>query len=527
VITTGLGLDARVHADAQQLLITSIVARLRQGGQIEGTVALDHWLPPVPGGAEMQPSGMHVMRASGTKVSRTPIQLAADAITIPVNGKVTAQFKNVTVDTILDMVGVAPFQRLGLDAMVNGPADATWVKGDVLTLSVVSTLDVTPSGKPQAGEVATSGIIDGTYTQRDGAVDLRKLVVHTPASEVEAHGKLGAYPMTSPSALFVDARSRNLGEFDTIFTKLGLTLNGKTGIAALPVNLAGQADFHGSWAGSLTYPRLAGTLKATQIAMEMPSAAGVKAGPPNFLRWDTVEATGSYSEERIAIEHGLLRRGKTEIALDGTLSAVPAKLPEYDLNSPLRMHLRATKLGMDDLLPFTGQLPLTGTMDAQLDLSGQRLRSAGGAHPRPGLDGQPGAEARFDLGRRGHRQDFGDRQLRFEVAPLPGGRQGSRYRCSAHRGAASARIGADWHVGVLGGWFGHGGRSAPGRPRGHELPGPERGADGRAGADRAHRQPAGYLRRNLAAGDSRTGAARSDRSEQGLYDPGRSPVFPV
>ena len=378
VITTGLGLDARVHADAQQLLITSIVARLRQGGQIEGTVALDHWLPPVPGGAEMQPSGMHVMRASGTKVSRTPIQLAADAITIPVNGKVTAQFKNVTVDTILDMVGVAPFQRLGLDAMVNGPADATWVKGDVLTLSVVSTLDVTPSGKPQAGEVATSGIIDGTYTQRDGAVDLRKLVVHTPASEVEAHGKLGAYPMTSPSALFVDARSRNLGEFDTIFTKLGLTLNGKTGIAALPVNLAGQADFHGSWAGSLTYPRLAGTLKATQIAMEMPSAAGVKAGPPNFLRWDTVEATGSYSEERIAIEHGLLRRGKTEIALDGTLSAVPAKLPEYDLNSPLRMHLRATKLGMDDLLPFTGQLPLTGTMDAQLDLSGP-LHAVGGS----------------------------------------------------------------------------------------------------------------------------------------------------
>lgn len=379
VIATGLGMDARVHADAQQLLVSSIQFRLRQGGQIEGAVALDHWLPPVPGGAEMQPSGMHVMRAPGAKVSRTPIQPAADAITIPVNGKVTSQFKNVTVDTILDMVGVAPFQRLGLDGMVNGPANATWVKGDVLTLSVVSTLNVTPSGRPQAGEVATGGIIDGTYTQRDGAVDLRKLVVHTPASEVEAHGKLGAYPLASPSAMYVDFHSHNLGEFDTILRKLGLSRNGKTGTAALPVALAGQADFHGSWAGSLSGPRLAGNLNATQVAMEMPPAAGVKAGPPNFLRWDTVEATGSYSEERIVIEHSLLRRGKTEIALDGTLSAAPAKLLQYDLNSLLRMHLRAAKVGMDDLLPLTGQqLPLTGTLDAQLDLSGP-LHAVGGS----------------------------------------------------------------------------------------------------------------------------------------------------
>jgi translocation and assembly module TamB len=378
VIATGVGLDARVHADAQQLLINSILFRLRQGGQIEGTVALDHWLPPVPGGAEMQPSNLHVLRAPGAKVSRTPIQLAADAITIPVNGKVTAKFKDVSLDTILDMVGVAPFQRLGLDALINGPADANWVKGDVLTLAVVSTLNVTPSGRPQASEVGTSGIVEGTYTQRDGAVDLRKLVVHTPASEIEAHGKLGAYPMTSPSALYVDAHSRNLGEFDTIFRKLGLSLNGKTGTAALPVNLAGQADFHGSWAGSLTNPRLAGTLKATQIAVEMPSSSDAKAAPLKSLRWDTVEATGSYSAERIAIEHGLLRRGNTEIALDGTLSATPAKLPEYDANSPLRMHLRAAKVGIDDLLPFTGALPLTGTLDAQLDLSGP-LHAVGGS----------------------------------------------------------------------------------------------------------------------------------------------------
>ncbi len=80
-----------------------------------------------------------------------------------------------------------------------------------------------------------AGLVDGTYTQRDGAVDLRKLDLHTPASQLEAHGHLGAYPLTSPSALAVDFHSRNLGEFDTVLRDLGLTRNGKTGTAALPV----------------------------------------------------------------------------------------------------------------------------------------------------------------------------------------------------------------------------------------------------------------------------------------------------
>ena len=59
---------------------------------------------------------------------------------IPVNGKVTAQFKNVTLDTILDMVSQPPFQRLGISALVNGPAIATWSNGDVRTLSVAANL---------------------------------------------------------------------------------------------------------------------------------------------------------------------------------------------------------------------------------------------------------------------------------------------------------------------------------------------------------------------------------------------------
>ena len=68
--------------------------------------------------------------------------------------------RNVSLDTLLDMVGSAPYQRLGIDARVNGPANAVWVKGDNRTLSVVATLNLSPSGQPVPGEAPSSGLIE-------------------------------------------------------------------------------------------------------------------------------------------------------------------------------------------------------------------------------------------------------------------------------------------------------------------------------------------------------------------------------
>jgi translocation and assembly module TamB len=378
----GVQLDTHIHADPQHLLFTSVVARLQQGGQLEGTVVLEHWLLPNPGAAVIQPGGIGVARAAGDRKPVGPFRPAPPVI--PVNGKVTAQLKGVALDTILDIVGQPPFQRLGLDARMTGPATATWTNGDDRTLVVAATLNVNPSGQSVAGEVPTNGLIDGTYTQRDGAVDLRKLDVHMSSSQLEARGHLGAYPLTSRTALAVDFHTSNLWEFDKVLRDLGLNRYGKTGTAALPATLAGQGDFHGSWTGSLVSPRLAGSVKATQLAIELLPIQPVQkdqplkpqAIQPRFVGWDTVEASGSYSAERIAVEHGLLRRGKAEIALNGALVAVsgnaaPRKGPVYDANSALHLRLRASKVSVDDLLPITGQkLPFTGELGAQLQLDG-------------------------------------------------------------------------------------------------------------------------------------------------------------
>jgi translocation and assembly module TamB len=370
VVATGVRLDARVHADSAQLLVTSIIARLREGGEIHGDLSLMPWLPVAPEAGAQQKAGANKNGHS------TTVQSSSNEITIPVNGKVTAQFKGVALDTLLEMVSRQPFQHLGFDTLLNGLATALWSNGDVRTLSVETLMNLIPRAKASQGKTPAGGLLDATYTQRDGAVEVRKLLLRTPASQLEAHSHLGAYPMNSPTALAIDFHSQNLGEFDTVLRDLGLKRHGKSGTAALPVSLNGQAEFHGSWSGSLVDPRIAGTAKATQLTVELAAKSNSGTSHPQPLRLDAAEATGSYSAALIELSRGLLRRGNAELILSGSLAAGSSargsvSKPSFDTNSMVHLRLHAARLNVDDLRPYIGRnLPVTGAFDAQLQVDG-------------------------------------------------------------------------------------------------------------------------------------------------------------
>ncbi len=393
VNATGLRLDCHVHADASQLSITSIVARLRQGGQLEGAVLLRNWLPPIPAANRLQPSGLSAVRATGNR-DIAPRHLPPPMI--PVDGKVIAQFNAVSLDALMDMVGQGPFQRLGFDTLLDGPATATWTHGDTNTLVVEGSLNLHPSARPVAGEVPLNGAIRGTYMQRNGSVEVQNLALHMPGSQFTANGHLGAYPLDSPSALNVEFHSHNLAEFDAVLRDLGLKHNGKAGAAALPVALTGQADFQGTWGGSLVNPHIAGNLDATQVALELPATSKDPSAPPRILQMDSVQAEGSYSAARIAIDHALLQRGSSSLALSGTLQAATGAqghASAFDANSALQAHLTANSIRLDMLRPFLGtSLPVTGMASAQLQINGQlgEPDGSGTVDVRDGsLEGQP------------------------------------------------------------------------------------------------------------------------------------------
>jgi len=397
VNATGVQLDANVHADKKRLLISSIVARLRRGGQIEGVVDLSPWL----GGAPATATVVAAAPVSGGGRNNRKIAPVPPS-TIPMNGKVTANFRDVALDTILDMVSVPPFQRLGIDSLVNGPATATWNNGDNNSVAVTVALMLKPSGHPSAGEVGGTGVVDATYTQRNGAVDVRRLELHLPASDLVVHGALGAYPITSASSMAVEFHTGNLGEFDSVFRSLGVQHNGKSGTAALPVALGGQADFHGQWTGSLANPRFAGALTATRVDLEMPdltTEANAAPGQTRMVHVDSADVAGSYSSTRIALDHGVLQLGNAKLEVRGALTAAlpespvitvssskaaaaatrTAGTPAFDRNSVLNIRLDAAKVKADDLQSFVQQkLPFTGTLDAQLQVDGPLHSPAGG-----------------------------------------------------------------------------------------------------------------------------------------------------
>ena len=379
---TGVNFDARIDADRGTLLIGQIVARVRQGGEVEGSVALQPWLPEARGvPAQVTVPGPEESRSARNILVRAPVG------SLPMSGKVTAAFKGVALDTILDFVSPPEYRRLGFDARVSGPATATWSNGDIRTIAVSSTVALSPSQQTPAGEAPASGAIDATYTQRNGGVDLRNLELHLPSSDVNAHGALGAYPISSPSALTVDIHSHNLSEFDSVLRSIGLIRNGKSGTSALPVSLSGQADFHGTWTDSLIKPHIAGALKATQLAVEMPSSTD-NPGQPRWVHLDSADVEGSYSPTQISIQHALLLHGNSRLMLSGTLDAslgpgIPTTAPRharaslqptYDENSVLHARVDADNLDVADFQPFLAagsqNLPITGIFNAQIEASG-------------------------------------------------------------------------------------------------------------------------------------------------------------
>ena len=377
VVAKGITLDARIHADEKRLQITQIVARLRQGGEIAGSVDLQPWLPSIPA-AMMEPAEISPQERRATRnVLIQPVPIA-----IPVNGKVTADFRSVTLDTILEMVAEPSYQRLGIDAQVDGPAIATWSYGLGSNVSVTTHFGLTPSSRTPQGEVPANGTIDATYTQRNGGVNLRKLELHLPGSEIEARGLLGAYPVSRSTALHLDFRSTNLGEFDAVLRSLGFQRNGRIGTAALPVALSGQAEFHGDWAGSLVKPQLTGSLVATQFALELPVQRD-NLGQPHFVRMDSVHMEGSYSAAQIAIRQAQLDRGETRIILSGTLDAAPQPKAGFDGNALLHLRVEGANVQVADVQPFLPSadgagLPVAGKFNTQIQADGP-LRAPSGS----------------------------------------------------------------------------------------------------------------------------------------------------
>ncbi len=377
-----VGFSARFRADARQLMVTQIHTRLAQGGEASADFQFDNWLESTP-----------------SLAVRRELTRAHKSWLIP-TGIVHANLNGVTLDTLLVMLAAPSVRHLGLDAVITGPATATWTSfGD--DLEIDGQLALAPSVVPVPGEAPVTGFIDALFPVAAGAVKVHSMEVRTPHSLIQGRGLVGVFPIERASQMDLDFNSSDLSEFDAILRTLALKTGDRVGTDALPVRLKGQAEFHGRLNSSWLTPRVEGHLTATNIAIEIPSGAsadsrGSAAGEtppapapdahvePAFVSWDAVDADGIYTPASITLRHSLLRRGEATLSLQGHIdSSNPAyKLSdtalEFGENSFVSVKATAHQFPLADLLPLTGvTAPITGQLNAQLDFEGAMKGLAG------------------------------------------------------------------------------------------------------------------------------------------------------
>lgn len=388
LLLAGLNATTSLRATQDEIVLPDVRARLRQGGGVDASAKLVHYLPPAAA-------------APGAAAAKAPPQQA----------NIHARIYGIRPQTVFEIIAEQKYANLGFDTQADGTADVAWT-GSPDDLVARAKLTLAPPRPPTPNEVPVTGVVDATYALRGGRLEARQVDVHTPASAVTASGKASFSPMTGPTSLNVDFTTHNLNEFDRALIAFGVQSKGKKGVAAIPVQLHGEAGFHGAVTGSLLAPDVKGHVSARNFATVIETNAPVNppplpktpisATPPyppppsqgdqtapmaahtqQTVQWDDLELDAEYSSTLISVQNLSLTRGKTSIHGSGQLHAARTRRgrPVFSNDSILAADAHINDASIPDLLSIAGQsLPVTGTLNLQAHAQGALNNLSGGGH---------------------------------------------------------------------------------------------------------------------------------------------------
>ena len=371
----GVNATTRVHITPDEIALTDLVGRPRQGGLVYATLRYLHWSSPD------QPASAALSKDKRAGAPVLPLQVMT----------VRARVEDVRLSTVLASVADPPYRNLGFDTQGDGAVTLDWTGGpDDLTVGAVLTTTDPPT--LAAGQVPLSGVVDARYFQRGGRVEIQKLDAHSPATTLDVTGSLGVYPLDEPSHLAIHLVNHNLGEFDQVLRVLELGINGNPGIGGLPVVLHSNATFDGTGSGSLIDPAFQGHLTASNFTTAIPLSAPLfakvqvpAAGPPPapiVIAWGHLDTIAAYSSSLISVEQMTLSKGKTSIHLSGQLQAhrINRRRQDFDAASVIEAKAQVQDASLTDVLAMAGQnLPVSGNLNLQAHVSGTLGDPVGGA----------------------------------------------------------------------------------------------------------------------------------------------------
>lgn len=410
--------SAQLHITPTELLLSALTGYLPGGGSASGELRISNWLGEVPASAPAtSPTAKAAVKTANTtaktvgaippvtgKTTLPPVQ--------PAHAYLVATVNKIPLRTIMDITAPPNYGDLGFDTAVSGPVKMEWggpAKDIADTVVADGTLKFAPTRIRRKGalsDIPVTGEAVAHYSGTNETVQIQRITLQTPQSNIEASGILGVNAGDPLTNLRVDMTVRDLGEYNQLLLTLGLQGNGKRGAAAIPVVLHGALQFNGTARGAVRALDVKGHLQAADVE--------AKVGTTDALI-DSIIADAEYSPNSgLLVASSTLKRGTAILNLGGALK--PRKeisrrgiaTYTWDEGMAIDAKLQLADAQMPDLLQLAGQqqkFPVTGTASINAHVSGtlKNLDGSGHVSIMKGVAyGEPFDSAAADLTAQGH-----------------------------------------------------------------------------------------------------------------------------
>ena len=250
-------------------------------------------------------------------------------------------------------------EKLKPAGTLDGGLNLAW-KGAISRAIAEFDLQIAPPPQSAPDQLALSGIARGSYDLNSGAVELSPLQLSTPATQIDASGRIGV----RAASLNTNLQTTNLAEIDDILNVLGQP--------AVPIQLAGQASFHGTLAGELRNPEIAGHLQASQFSyLYTPTqSAGTAPSQPRQIHVDSFSGDISYSRSKVALKQAVVHTAAMSLNVDGSAGLEDGNFAH---NSAFELHAVMHNGDVASIQKMLGtDYPLTGEANLTLQASGTK-----------------------------------------------------------------------------------------------------------------------------------------------------------
>ncbi len=403
---------ATLHITPTQLLFTALTGYLPGGGSATGELKINNWLGEVPANTPTTSATVKgaVTTANKTSAAITGTSNAAIPVTPPTaaaHAYLVVKVDRIPLRTIMDITAPKDYGDLGFDTSISGPVKVEWggPATDIAdTVIVDADLGLSPVGLRRKGvnsDIPVSGQILGHYDGKSEVVDIKRFEADTPQSTLVATGVLGVNLGDPLTALNVDLNLRNLGEYDQLLRTLGLTGNGKKGAAAIPVDLHGQATFHGTARGAIAKLDVKGHLEASNLEVHLGNTQAAIAPPARAnlinaalttttpaalpapstqtdIHIDSLVADAEYTPAGLAVASSTVTQGSAVLHVAGAFkprTVYKKRVATYvwDQGTSIDLKVQLANANVVDVLTIAGQqnaIPLTGTIATDAHVAG-------------------------------------------------------------------------------------------------------------------------------------------------------------